>query len=34
LEVARQQGAPRHVTVADVTDFGPLREAQTALKLR
>jgi NitT/TauT family transport system substrate-binding protein len=34
LEVARQQGAPRQVTVADVTDFGPLREAQAALKIR
>jgi ABC-type nitrate/sulfonate/bicarbonate transport system substrate-binding protein len=34
LEVARQQGAPRHVTVADVVDFGPVREAQVALKIR
>ncbi len=34
LEYARQQGAPRTVTVADVVDFGPLREAQAALKLR
>lgn len=34
LEVARQQGLPRPVTAADVVDFGPLREAQAALKLR
>jgi NitT/TauT family transport system substrate-binding protein len=34
LEVARQQGAPRHVTVGDVTDFGPLREVQAALKIK
>ena len=34
LEVARQQGTPRLVTVADVVDFGPLKDAQTALKLR
>jgi NitT/TauT family transport system substrate-binding protein len=34
LEVAREQGAPRHVTVADVTDFAPLREAQAALDVR
>jgi NitT/TauT family transport system substrate-binding protein len=34
LEVARQQGAPNSVTVNDVVDFGPLREAQAAMKLR
>ena len=34
LEVARQQGAAKPVTVNDVVDFGPLREAQAALKLR
>ncbi|HMA79296.1 MAG TPA: ABC transporter substrate-binding protein, partial [Candidatus Binatia bacterium] len=34
LEVARQQGLPRPVTVADVVDFGPLKEAQAALKVR
>ena len=34
LEVARQQGASRPVTVNDVVDFAPLREAQAALKLR
>lgn len=34
LEVARQQGVPKPVTVNDVVDFGPLREAQAALKLR
>jgi ABC-type nitrate/sulfonate/bicarbonate transport system substrate-binding protein len=34
LELARQQGLPRAVTVADVVDFGPLREAQAALKSR
>ena len=34
LEVARQQGLLRPVTVADVVEFGPLREAQAALKLR
>jgi ABC-type nitrate/sulfonate/bicarbonate transport system substrate-binding protein len=34
LEVARQQGVPKPVTVNDVVDFGPLREAQLVLKLR
>lgn len=34
LEVARQQALPRPVTAADVVDFGPLKEAQAALKLR
>jgi ABC-type nitrate/sulfonate/bicarbonate transport system substrate-binding protein len=34
LEVARQQGPGKAVTVNDVVDFGPLREAQAALKLR
>ena len=34
LEVARQQGVPKPVTVNDVVDFGPLREAQTALNSR
>jgi sulfonate transport system substrate-binding protein len=34
LEVARQQGVTRQVTVADVVDFGPLKEAQAALKIR
>lgn len=34
LEVARQQGAPRSVTPADVVDFAPLREAQAAVKNR
>ena len=34
LEVARQQGVPKPVAVSDVVDFGPLREAQAALKLR
>lgn len=34
LEVARQQGADRQVRVADVVDFGPLRDAQTALRRR
>jgi NitT/TauT family transport system substrate-binding protein len=34
LEVARQQGVPKPVTVNDVVDFGPLREAQLALKQR
>jgi NitT/TauT family transport system substrate-binding protein len=34
LEVARQQGVQRPVTAADVVDFGPLKEAQAALKLR
>ncbi|MGE5218192.1 MAG: ABC transporter substrate-binding protein [Chloroflexota bacterium] len=34
LELARQQGAPRSVTVADVVDFGPLKEAQAAIKSR
>lgn len=34
LEVARQQGALKPVTVNDVVDFGPLREAQAAIKLR
>jgi hypothetical protein len=34
LDIARQQGIPRPVSVADVVDFGPLREAQAILKLR
>jgi len=34
LEVARLQGVPKPVTVNDVVDFGPLREAQATLKLR
>jgi NitT/TauT family transport system substrate-binding protein len=34
LEVARQQGARQQVKVADVVDFGPVREAQAALKVR
>jgi NitT/TauT family transport system substrate-binding protein len=34
LEVARQQGVPRPVTVSNVVDFGPLKEAQAALKVR
>lgn len=34
LEVARQQGVAKSVTVNDVVDFGPLREAQAALKAR
>jgi hypothetical protein len=34
LEVARQQGVPKPVTANDVVDFGPLREAQSALKPR
>lgn len=34
LEVARQGGAAKSVTVNDVVDFGPLREAQGIIKLR
>jgi len=34
LEVARQGGAAKTVGVNDVVDFSPLREAQSALKLR
>ncbi len=34
LELARQQGLPKPVSVNDVVDFAPLREAQAALKLR
>lgn len=34
LEVARQQGTPRPVAVADVVDFGPLKDAQVAVNLR
>ena len=34
LDIARQQGVPRPVSVADVVDFGPLREAHAILKLR
>lgn len=34
LEVARQGGAAKQVTVNDVVDFAPLREAQGLLKLR
>jgi NitT/TauT family transport system substrate-binding protein len=34
LEFARQQAGAKAVTVNDVVDFGPLRDAQAALKLR
>lgn len=34
LEVARQGGGAKAVGVNDVVDFGPLREAQSAVKLR
>jgi len=34
LEVARLQGLPRPIAVADVVDFGPLREAQAVLNIR
>jgi len=34
LEVARQAGGAKAVGVNDVVDFGPLREAQSAVKLR
>lgn len=34
LELARQQGLAKAVSVSDVVDFAPLREAQAALKLR
>lgn len=34
LELARQQGLAKNISVSDVVDFGPLREAQAALKGR
>ena len=34
LEVARQGGGAKAVGINDVVDFSPLREAQSALKLR